>query len=257
MTENNGASSLGRKVFFLHPSALILNKIIAELVQEEFEVYFVKDEAKLRPLLKKYPDSIVFANISDGMKENAWEDWIKAVLSGSETASVDVGIIAAGDDAGLRRKYTEQLKVSCGYTVLKSDLSPVIKQLVSILNNVNAKGRRKYVRAITDAEANITVNFPMNGVYVNGVIKDISTAGFSCSFGDDPELVKNSLFSDIQIRLQSQLLKAEGIVFGSRMDGAEKIYVVLLTKRVSPDIRARIRSFIQSFLQSRMDKELK
>ena len=257
MAENENAGSLGRKVFFLYPPALVQNQIIVEMAQEEFEAYITKDEAKLRRILKKYPDSVVFANINEGMKESAWEAWIKAVMGDSQTAGVDIGVVSSVEDANLRHKYLQQIKVRCGYTVLKSELSVMMKQLTDILNSVNAKGRRKYIRALTDQETNITVNLPMNGTFVNGVIKDISTVGFSCTFADDPKLAKNSLFTDIQIRLQTQLLKAEGIVFGSRKDGDEKIYVILLTQRISPDVRTRIRKFIQSLLQSRMDSELK
>jgi hypothetical protein len=53
------------------------------------------------------------------------------------------------------------------------------------------------------------------------------------------------------------LLKAEGIVFGSRMDGLEKIYVILFTQRIDPDVRIKIRRYIQSNLQAKMDGELK
>ena len=256
MEKNSSADSLGRKIFFLHAPALVQNRIIEELTHDEYEVYLVKDEFKLRQLLKKYADSIVIANISDGMKESEWEAWIKSVMTASETAAVDIGVIASGEDDNLRRKYTEQLKVRCGYTVLKSDLPAVIKQLTGFLDKANAKGRRKYVRAVTDAEANTTVNLPMNGTFLKGGIKDISAAGFSCSIADSPQITRNSLFKEIQIRLQTQLLKAEGIAFGSRENGSEKLYVFLFTQRTSPDVRTRIRKFIQSFLQSRIDNEL-
>ena len=254
MTENG---SLGKKVFFLHPSVLIQNQILSELAQEEFEVYAVKDETKLRNMLKKYPDSIVFASVNEGIKESAWEEWIRGIMGNSETAGVSIGVIASISDEALRRKYTEQLKVPCGYLLLKSDVNAAIKQLVTILNSVNAKGRRKYIRALTENETNTIVNLPMNGTFVAGLIKDISVVGFSCSFKEDPDLTKNSLFNDIQIRLQAQLLKAEGIVFGSRMDGEQKTYVILFTQRIDPNVRTKIRKYIQSNLQSKMDSELK
>ena len=257
MEKNDNVSSFGRKIFFLHPSALIQNQIISELAQEEFEAYIAKDETKLRQVLKKYPDSVVFASINEGMKDGAWEDWIKSVMMSTETAGVDIGVIVSADNPALKLKYTEQIKVRCGYMALKSDLPSVMKQLVAVLNSVNAKGRRKYIRADINNEVNTTVNLPINGTFVNGVVKDVSTVGFSCAFADDPKLTKNGLFSDMQIRLQTQLIKAEGIVFGSRMDGAEKIYVILFTQRVSPDVRSKVRKFIQSFLQSKMDNEYK
>jgi len=257
MSDKENTGSLGRKIFFLHPLAVVKNHLVSELAQEEFEVYAVGDEVKLRNVLKKTPDSIVFANIGEGMKESAWDEWIRGVMTDDATAGVDIGVITVADDVNLRHKYTEQIKVRCGFTVLKSDFSAMLKLIMDILNVANAKGRRKYVRAVTGNETNITVNLPMNGTFVHGVIKDISTVGFSCVFDDDPKIVKNSHFPDIQVRLQSQLIKAEGIVFGTRMDVNDKIYVILFTQRTSPDVRTRIRKFIQSFLQGKMDSELK
>jgi hypothetical protein len=141
--------------------------------------------------------------------------------------------------------------------VVKSELTLAIKQLMDILKAADAKGRRKYIRATTENETNTTVNFPVNGTFVNGVIKDISVVGFSCAFDVDPELTKNTLFQNIQIKLQTMLIKAEGIVFGSRMDGGNKIYVVLFTQRIDPEVRTRIRKYIQSNLQGKMDLQFK
>jgi hypothetical protein len=142
-------------------------------------------------------------------------------------------------------------------TVIKSDFAEAVKQLITILNAVDAKGRRKFLRLIMDSESNTTVNLPINGNYVNGLIRDISVVGFSCIFDADPNLTKNGLFDDIQIRLQSQLIKAEGIVFGSRTEGTDKSYVILFSKRTDPSVRTKIRKYIQSSLQHNMEKELK
>jgi hypothetical protein len=254
MAEKGGDDFVGRKIFFLHPSAVIQNRIIGELVQQEYEVYLVKDQARLRQVLKKYPASIVFANINDGMPEKDWEAWIRGIMAGD--SRTDIGILCSNDDESLKRKYLAQIKVRCGYTALKSDLAPAIQQLVEILRAVNAKGRRKYIRINTENENNVTVNLPLRGIFINGVIRDISVAGFSCAFTEDPELQKNSLFQDIQLRLQTQILKAEGIAFGSRTEGETKNYVIIFTQRIDPSVRVKIRNYIQQNLQSKMDLEL-
>jgi len=257
MEKNDNTASLGRKIFFLHPAAIVQNHVIAELTQEEFEVYIVKDEVKLRQSLKKYPASIVLASINEGIREDAWEEWFRGILSDEAISGLDIGIIASSADEKIKRKYIGQFNIRCGYTVLGANVSAATKQLIDILNSANAKGRRKFMRALTDKETNTTVNLPMNGTFVHGNLRDISAVGFSCNFPEDPRIAKNSLFSDIQIRLQSQLLKAEGIVFGSRMNGDEKVYVILFSQRISPDIRVRIRKYIQFWLQNKMDEEFK
>jgi hypothetical protein len=248
---------VGKKIFFLYPTAVVQNRIIAELVQQEYEIYIAKDHNIMRRVLKKYSDSIVFVDINEHMAEKEWDAWIAAVMQAPETKNVSIGIVTANDDELIKRKYLLAAKVPCGYTILKSDLDKAIIHIMEVLQAVDAKGRRKYIRATTEHETNTTINLPLNGMFINGVIKDISVVGISCSFDDDPELVKNTLFKDIQVKLQSNILKVEGIVFGSRMDGTEKIYVILFTQRIDPEVRTRIRKYIQINLQAKMDAEMK
>jgi len=258
MPEKDSSNTLGRKIFFLYPSAVTQNQIITELAQEEFEVYALKDEHKLKTALEFYPNSVLFASINEVMKENAWEDLIKSIMEKSETSGVDIGIIASVNNEDAHRKYTGRYKIKCGYTVIKSDVNAVIRQLTSLLNSVNARGRRKYTRIIIGKEEpNVSVNLPIDGTYIKGYVKDISVVGFSCIFDEDPGLTKNGLIEDIQLKLQSHLIKAEGIVFGARTDGPDKVYVILFTQRVDPDTRAKVRKYIQTNLQNKLEHELK
>ncbi|MDR2478532.1 MAG: PilZ domain-containing protein [Treponema sp.] len=257
---SNGISSseiVGKKVFFLYPTAVVQNKIFEELVQQEYEVYMAKDHSALGRVLKKYPDSIVFVNINEQLAEKDWETWIKGLMNNPGTGDVIIGIVTTNDSEELRHKYIETIGIKGGYTLLRSELDTAIKQIIAILNTADAKGRRKYLRATTETENMTTVNLPHSGAYINGQIKDISVVGLSCAFDNDPELLKNTLFKGIQVKLQSMLLNVEGIVFGSRMDGNSKIYVILFTQRIDPVVRTKIRRYIQQNLQSKMDSELK
>jgi hypothetical protein len=252
---SNSTDILGKKIFFLHPATVVQNQIVAELTQQEFEVYTVKDHIAQIRVLKKYQDSIVFVDIAGGMSEPDWEKWIRGVMGA--LPNVAIGILTAQDNEELKQKYLGAVQIVCGYTVLKSDLNKTIAAIMEILKTVDAKGRRKYIRATMEHDANTTVNLPFNGSFINGVIKDISVVGISCAFEQDLELSKNTLFKDIQVKLQTNILKVEAIVFGSRMDGNDKIYVLLFTQRIDPEVRTRIRKYIQQNLQSKMDLELK
>jgi len=255
--DTNDTALLGKKIFFLYPSTVVQNHVITELIQQEYEIYIAKDHVALRKVLRRYPNSVVFANIDDRMPEREWEGWIRGVMSDPVTQNVAIGIVSVNNDDALQRKYVTMVKIRCGYTVLKSDLNIAIKQISEALKGVDAKGRRKHVRASTEHETLATINLPRNGTYINGRIRDISVVGISCTFDRDPELAKNALFKDIQLKLQSMLLKVEGIVFGSRMDGPSKIYVFIFTPRVDAEVKARIRTYIQQNLQNKMNNELK
>jgi hypothetical protein len=250
---------LGRKIFFLYPSAVIQNEIAPDLIQQEYEVYIVRNHTTLRRVLRTYPDSIVFVNINDQLPEKDCEAWIRGIMRDPATASVKIGVLSSEANEGLERKYINSVGIGGGYTVIKikSDISKAIIKLMEILKALDARGRRKYIRAATEQDTQATLNVPYDGQYINGVIKDISVAGLSCTFEKNPQFEKNTLCKDIQIRLQSMILKTEGIIFGSRTDGLATVYVLLFTQRIDPDVRAKIRKYIQTLLQARMDLLLK
>ena len=254
-SDSGGQSDItGKKVFFLYPTAVVQNQIITELVQQEYEVYIAKDHARLARTLKKYPDSVLFVNIDEGMSGLEWEKWVGTLMT--SLPDVKIGIFSSSSDEDLKNRYINDLHIACGFMPLKLDMNKTISKMLEILKVMNVKGRRKYLRATTELENTATMNMPHGGDFINGTIRDISVVGISCSFEFDPGLAKNSILKDIQIRLQSILLKVEAVVFGSRQDGGDKIYVLIFTQRIDPDVRVKIRKYIQQNMQNKMELEL-
>ncbi len=246
----------GKKIFFLFPSTLVRNEVIPELIQLEYEVYITSDANGLKTVLRKYPNSIVFVNIDDGMAEKDWDIWVRGVM-GTTDSEVSIGILSSGSDEIIQRKYVNSIRVQAGFVPVKSDINKVTKQIVDTLKTLDAKGRRKFIRVTSDKDSITTINIPYDSRFLTGQIKDISVVGLSCTFDEDPDLDKGTYIKDIQIKLQGTLLKTEGIVFGSRMDGMYKVYVFLFTTKIDPDVRMKIRKYMQTNLQSKMDTELK
>jgi hypothetical protein len=191
------------------------------------------------------------------MSESEWETWVSSVIRNPATKGVGIGMVCSGTDEILKQKYLNKIGINCGYTVLKSDLKIFMKELLEILKAADAKGRRKFIRITMENDTNARVNLPVKGTYVNGIIRDISVVGFSCVLEEGVELTKNTLFQNMQLKLGAIILNAEGIVFGSRMEGDEIAHVILFTQRIDPDARIRIRMYIQSTMQTKLDAELK
>ena len=248
----------GRKVFFLHPSAFVQNTIIEPLVQQEFEIYMVKDETKIPKILKKYPDSVVFACIDEVLTPKQWEEWVIQHRATPSASEMELGVLSNTNNDDVRKLYVETLKVPCGFIPIKPD-TKAIKALIEVLNTLKAKGRRKYVRADTQHEAMTTINLPVGDSFVTGEIRDISVVGLSCTFSKELDVNKNAIFHDIQLKLQSALIKVEGILFGSRTEEGEVpqiIYVFLFSPKTDAAIKAKIRTFIQKRIQALMDIEI-
>jgi len=253
-SEASNSDIVGRKVFFLNPSVNIQNQIMDVLSQNEYEVYFARNSAHLTRVLRKYPDSIVYINLDDTQKAEA-EKWIDTISTAMP--DVRVGIFSSSTDEELKDKFLKKPKVKCGFINIKFDMSKTSQQIIKILESMNVKGRRKYLRATTENEETATINMPHGGDFINGTIKDISVVGFSCVFDPDKGLKKNNLYKDIQIRLHTMLLKAEAVVFGSRTEFDKNVYVMLFTNRIDPDVCVKIRKYIQQNLQHKMEQYYK
>ena len=246
---------IGRKVFFLNPSVNIQNQIMDELSQHEYEVYSVRNSAHLTRVLRKYTDSIVYINLDDTQKAEA-EKWIDMIAGA--VPDVIVGIFSSSTDEALKDKYVKKPKVKCGFINIRFDMKKTVQQIMKILESMNVKGRRKYLRATIEKEETATINMSHGGGnFVNGAIKDISVVGFSCNFEEDPALTKNTLYKDIQIRLHTMLIKAEAIVFGSRDENGKKVYVLLFSQRTDPEVSVKVRKYVRQNLQHKMEANYK
>jgi hypothetical protein len=255
MSDANVPSEItGSKIFFVYPTGSVQQQIVTELVQQEYEVYIAKDSTRLARALKKYPDSVLFINIDEGMSAQDWEKWIHGILTA--LPKIRVGVFSNNTDEESRNKQIKDLHVTCGYMTSKVDMSKTAIEVLNTLKDLNVKGRRKYLRSTIIKENAATINMPHDGSFINGEIRDISVVGVSCTFNIDPGLRKGTLYKDVQIRLQGQLLKVEAVVFGSRPEDGLNIYVLLFTQRINPDVRVRIRKYIQQDLQGRMDSEI-
>lgn len=246
-----------KKVFFLYPPSVVRENLITILLEQEFEVYVLRDIAIASMVIRKYPDSILFINIDDGMSEREWADWIRSRMENPETRTVGFGIVSYNGDETTKKKYLMDIGVAYGFIILKLGLEESARILVATLNAAEAKGRRKYVRANCDSDPLATINLRDNRKLVNGKICDISVVGLSCVFDNDPMLTKNELVSDVQLKLRANLILTQVIVFGTRKDPEGRtVYVLLFARTMETAAREKIRNFIQLSLQSEMEQEV-
>ncbi len=245
---------LGRKVFFLYPPSVVKDELIARLLEQEYEVYMLKDVGMANRLLALYPTSIVFVNLDAGKSEAEWEQWIRGKLSNPLLAGLGVGILTYNSDEDLQKKYLMDIGIQCGFIRLKLGLEESTKILISTLQANEAKGRRKYVRANCSGDTLTSINLREGAETSTGTIQDISVVGFSCILEPDPGFKKNTILHDIQLKLRANLVKAEAVVFGNRLVDGHNQYVMLLAPRTEPIVRDKIRSYIQFALQTEIEQ---
>jgi hypothetical protein len=245
----------GKKVFFLYPPSVVTEELVWEVVRNEYEVYMLKDHQRLRKLLPRYDDSILFVNIDAGLSEERWEAYVREIAESSDTANVRIGILTYNKNEELARKYLMDIGVQAGFVTLSLGLEESAGIVLRMLEANEARGRRRYVRARIDDPKAATFNVKIHDMLCNGVVHDISSVGMACSFEPDMEVPVRSYLTDIQLRLRGQAVKVSGVVSGVRA-GDKHVHVVMFDPRQGSAFRSRVRRFVHQQLSRALLREL-
>lgn len=250
------SDTFGKKVFFIYPHSVIQNELIQDLIDREYEVYFINDHNKVTSICEYYTGPILFINIDEGLEEMQWEKLIRSLLDSDATAHAMIGIVTYNENAQLAQKYLMDIMVPCGFIKLKLGVNDSTGIIIKTLEANEVKGKRKFVRArCNPSEA--TLNVTINGSITSGHIVDISSVGMAITLDDGSELEKNMYLKDIQLKLRGILLRVSAVVIGHRKAEEEKtLYVLLFDQYVTTQIKSKLRSYINRTLQHEMEKKL-
>jgi hypothetical protein len=251
-------NSMGRKIFFLYPHSVIQEELVVQIVQNEFEIYLVYDHMRLKKLLERYEDSIVFINIDENMKEQQWIAYVRALVNSEELSNLQIGILTYNENKDLAQTYLIDIGISAGYIQLKLGLKESLRIILQTLMANEAKGKRRFVRAKCPEAVSTEFNADILGNTRQGSIVDISSAGMACVFDNAVDLSARTKLEKIQLKLRSRIVIVTGIIAGNRNDEeGHTLYVVLFTAYVSTDAKKRISDFIYRTLQNEIERELK
>ncbi len=78
----------------------------------------------------------------------------------------------------------------------------------------------------------------------------------ACAFSKELFLEKNDPLSNIQVRIMGKIFKLQGVVLGHRMNGDEKIYVILFSEKHIEDENINLKPYIYKILQKNMEKHI-
>jgi hypothetical protein len=245
---------LGKKVFFLYPPP-VLTEVIDFLASQEFEVYLARDHEKLRRFIASSPDSILFADIDDGLDEAGWEGYVAALRK--EAPAVGVGILTLNDNAVLREKYLMDLQVQCGFIILNIGTSKTAEILAKTLEANEARGRRKFVRALCPPG---TGQFAVDheGTTLRGELSDLSSAGMAVRPDDDTSLRVGTVLRDISLSIKGNRLLASGVVVAKHGEPSGRdVHVVMFAPDSLDEARKdKLKSIIFRINQLSMDLAL-
>lgn len=245
-----------RKVFFLYPHSVIRDELIAEIIRNEFEVYFIYDHNRLLKLLERYRDAIVFINIDEGQTEPEWEQYVRRLIATPGLKGVGIGILTYYNKSDLQEKYLMEIGIPCGYIKLSQGARESSRIILKILEANEARGRRKYVRVSCGVDEGASFNLKFREQMHHGQILDISSAGMACQFTAKCDIVIRTILPDIQLNLKGIIAHVAGVV-GAVRPGNEPVYVIMFDQRMRPGTAEKISGFVFKTLQSTINEEIR
>lgn len=246
------ANLAGKKIFLLRPHSVIREEMLDVLIMAGYETYTVIDEKKARKLLIKFPGSIMFINIDEGLKESEWEAYIREIQENPATKESRLGIMSYNQDRVLMEKYLMEIAIPCGYIQLKLGLQESTKIILAALDANEARGQRKFIRAVCEDDINATMNFKGDRGMHYGKILDISSAGIAAKVEKFEALPPNSVVHNVQLKLRGGLLMVDMILMGIRQ-GNRDIYIFLFDPKMNQDSKMVIYRYVKICLQKYID----
>jgi hypothetical protein len=243
----------GKKIFILYPHSVIQDEMLDILIMNGYETYILRDHKRARRLLEHFSDSIMFINIDEGIREKEWESYIRDLQENPKTKECRLGILSYNTDQRLMQKYLMDMSVPCGYIQLKLGIQASTKIILDALQANEARGRRKFIRAACDDDANATMNYKdISGMYY-GKLLDISSAGIAVKIERFGTFPLNSRLRDIQLKLRGSLVMTDVILMGKRRD-AGNVWIFIFDPNMSQNNKLIIHRYIKYTLQRFIDQ---
>lgn len=240
----------GRRVFFLYPPSVVEESMIQFLITAQYEVAVIRDHRAVVPVIKKFPNSIIFCNLDSKVDPGEMEKLIRHVVSSKEDHGCEIGVLSYNKDPELAERYLIDIGVTAGYVTLKIGFEQSARIIIKTLEAAEARGRRKFVRVKVPSGKG-SIGIKMGRRSVDGQLLDVSVAGVACKLPEEFET--GTLLEDVQLRLWGSIAKVSGKIAGFRGSKGNYTYVVMFDEPLTSISRGRIYGFIRKVLQTQVD----
>ena len=250
-------STLGRKVFFVNPPYYVTNTIIPRLTDNEYEVYFIDNFRMVKPVLKKYPDSICFINIdSDVLTFKQWFRFVKSFEEDEILSTIFFGVISQYAPKPERENFLLNVQLPAGFIQFTPDMEALVDIFLAILEMNEAMGKRKYVRADCGRDPRIYAEINLESKKMPLMIQNISSVGISCYANESQlPLLEEKSVHRMTLHLNDMVFPGSIIILMKREMNGKPIVVMLFGQGLAFSSKSMIRDFIRHKIQVNLNQE--
>ncbi len=252
-------SVFGRKVFFIMPGISLESQILDRLRLMEYEVYVIDDYHKAKPILRKNPDSICYVCINDKLTLMGWHKFMKSFEDESVFSPLDMGIISHYITEDKRNEFLNELQYDAGFIVQDKVGDAVLHEIIKNLDNLQAKGIRKYVRASCINEQQADLLWIKDNRMFKLKIIDISSVGVAAKLSSNQAnaIYINQIVEACTLNIRTDQILVDIKITAVKSAGDFLLVVIMFNSSTPAQSVAKIRHYIAENLQESIDSSIK
>ena len=83
-----------RKVFFLHPQAVVQDELVRALIAHNFEAYLLRNQVSAKMVVRDFPDSILLIQVDSGLDEEKWIEYADSLKSNPVFSGLTICVLS-------------------------------------------------------------------------------------------------------------------------------------------------------------------
>ena len=243
-----------RKVFFLHPQAVIQDELVRALIADDFEAYLLRNSVSAKMVLRDFPDSILLVQVDSGLNEQQWLDFAGDLKANPFFSGLTICVLSVGGMEDIQKTYLDRPEgFSYGFTYGGYDFGVTYPLIKEMLIREKANPPRISIKGTTAEKQKVSVVFTRDQNRYEGQLKDISLSGLTCRIDTQDPLYPSEIpVHAIIITYDSTQFTVSGRIAGNKGDD-DSIHLILFDDTVSTNKRDDIFDLIHACLQAQID----
>jgi len=246
-----------RKVFFLHPHAVVQDELAYALITENIEAYLLRNHVSAKIVLREYPDAVFLMQVDSGLDEDKWIEYAEDLKSFSVFSDLTICVLSVSGMEEIKKTYLQKSRAfSYGVTYGRYEFAKTYKIIRDILEREKVNPPGFAVKGTSPERLTVTVDFTRDHKRYEGVLKTVSLSGLTCKIESTEPLYASEIpVSPISISYGNTQFLVSGRIVGNS-DDDESIYLILFDDTVGVEKRDEIYVLIQTCLQSQIEAKI-
>jgi len=247
-----------RKIFFLHPQAVIQDELVRGLIADDYEAYLLRNSVSAKMVLREYPDSILIVQVDSGLSEDQWLEYAAELRSTPVFSKLTLCVVSVAGMEAIQKTYLDTpAGFSYGFSYSGYDFGTIYPRIKEMLIQEKANPPRISIKGTAAEKQKVSVVFTRDQNRYEGRLKDISLSGLTCRLDSLEPLYPSEVpIQAIIITYDSTQFTVSGRIAGNQGDD-DSIHLILFDDYVRSDKKDDIFDLIHACLQAQIDALIK